>query len=63
MIEPGKHQIKDAKMESRPRAITAFYNPEKRDWDQAMDRALEAHGLKPGDCNVICLPKEKQAET
>lgn len=37
--------------------LTVFYNNDRRDWDQAVERALKRHGIRQGDCALIeCVP-------
>ncbi len=43
--------------------ITAYYDPVRKDWNEAIEAELEKRGLTTGDLNRFCIfafPKTKQ---
>jgi hypothetical protein len=37
--------------------IEVQYDPDLCDWNEAIQAAYALHGLRPGQCRVICHPK------
>ena len=37
--------------------LKVYYDPKLKDWDRQIERAYRKHGLKPGECAVICYPR------
>ena len=36
--------------------ITVFYDPNRLDWDEAIERELRRRGLKPGKAHIVAYP-------
>ena len=41
--------------------LTCFYDRTARNWDAVIQAALRKHGLKVGECTVLCKPLKKGA--
>lgn len=43
----------------RHATITVYYDPVRRNWDEAIESELTRLGLASSETNVICLPSTK----
>jgi len=38
--------------------LVCYYSASLKNWDEIINRALERHKIKVGECPVLCLPKK-----
>ena len=42
--------------------LVCWYDTERCNWNGIINRALERHKLKPGECPVLCLAAKKEVQ-